>query len=63
MKVAIIGSNGQLGTDLVKAFKAQHEVLSFTHKDLEVADYSSCLILKEYSPEVVINTAAFHKTD
>lgn len=63
MKVAIIGSSGQLGTDLVKAFKAQHEVLSFTHKDLEITDYSSCLVLKECRPEVVINTAAFHKTD
>lgn len=63
MKVAIIGSNGQLGTDLVKAFKAQHEVLGFTHKDIEVTDYRSCLVLKEHSPEVIINTAAFHKTD
>lgn len=63
MKVAIIGSNGQLGTDLVKAFKAEHEVLGFTHSDLDVADYNRCLVLKECAPEVVINTAAFHKTD
>lgn len=63
MKVAIIGSNGQLGSDLVKAFKAQHEVLGFTHKDLDIADYNSCLILKKASPKIVINTAAFHKTD
>jgi len=63
MRIAIIGSNGQLGTDLVKAFKAQHEVLGFTHKDLDVSDYHSCLFLKECNPEVIINTAAFHKTD
>jgi dTDP-4-dehydrorhamnose reductase len=63
MRIAIIGSNGQLGTDLVKAFKAQHEVLGFTHKDLDVSDYNSCLVLKECNPEVIINTAAFHKTD
>lgn len=63
MKVAIIGSNGQLGTDLVKAFRDQHEVICLTHKDIEVADYSSCQILKEYMPDAIINTAAFHKTD
>jgi dTDP-4-dehydrorhamnose reductase len=63
MKVAVIGSTGQLGTDLVKILGATHEVIGFTHNDLEVADYDSCLILKKHQPDIVINTAAFHKTD
>jgi len=63
MKIAVIGSTGQLGTDLVKILGAAHEVVGFTHNDIEVADYDSCLILKKHQPGMVINTAAFHKTD
>lgn len=63
MKIAVIGSTGQLGTDLVKTLGAAHEVIGFTHNDIEVADYDSCLILKKHQPDMVINTAAFHKTD
>ena len=63
MKITIIGSTGQLGTDLVKALRDRHEVIGLTHQDLEVTDYNSCLILKKDRPDVIINTAAFHKTD
>ena len=63
MKIVIIGSTGQLGTDLVKILQDDNEVIGLTHNDIEVSDYKSCLILKELKPEVIINTAAFHKTD
>jgi dTDP-4-dehydrorhamnose reductase len=63
MKIVIIGSTGQLGTDLVKTLGTVHEVIGFTHNNIEVADYNSCLILKQHQPDMVINTAAFHKTD
>jgi dTDP-4-dehydrorhamnose reductase len=63
MKIAVIGSTGQLGTDLMKTLNNGHEVVGLAHKDIEVADYESCLILKQHKPEIVINTAAFHKTD
>lgn len=63
MKIAIIGSTGQLGTDLMKIFQNEHETIGFTHNDIEVTDCNSCLNLKEHQPSIVINTAAFHKTD
>jgi len=63
MKIVVIGSTGQLGTDLVKTLGTEHEVVALTHKDIEVSDYNSCLILKKHKPDVVVNTAAFHKTD
>ena len=47
MKIAVIGSTGQLGTDLVKTLSTKHEVIGFTHSDIEVADYDSLGILKE----------------
>jgi dTDP-4-dehydrorhamnose reductase len=63
MRIAIIGSTGQLGTDLVKILRDKHEVIGLTHQDVEVTDYNSCLALKKHQPDVIINTAAFHKTD
>jgi dTDP-4-dehydrorhamnose reductase len=63
MRVEIIGSTGQLGTDLVRALREKHEVTGLTHQDVEVTDYNSCLLLKKHNPDVIINTAAFHKTD
>ncbi|WP_048150689.1 dTDP-4-dehydrorhamnose reductase [Palaeococcus ferrophilus] len=61
MKVAIIGANGQLGSDLVKVFG--EDAIPLTHKDLDVTDFESLKILKELKPDVIINTAAYHKTD
>ncbi len=63
MKTIIIGSTGQLGTDLTKIFQVEHEVIGLTHQEIEVTDYKSCLILKKHHPDLIINTAAFHKTD
>ncbi|MBS7248015.1 MAG: dTDP-4-dehydrorhamnose reductase [Candidatus Jordarchaeales archaeon] len=63
MKVAIIGSTGQLGADLVKVFSDRHEVIALTHRDIEVENMASCRLIEEKRPDAVINTAAFHRTD
>jgi dTDP-4-dehydrorhamnose reductase len=63
MKIVIVGSTGQLGTDLMKTLREDHELIGLTHQDIEVSNYGSCLTLKEHHPDVIINTAAFHKTD
>jgi dTDP-4-dehydrorhamnose reductase len=63
MRIAVIGSTGQLGTDLMRVMQGHHEAIGLTHEDIEVTEYESCLVLKKYDPDVIINTAAFHKTD
>ncbi len=63
MKIIVIGSTGQLGSDLMKTLKLDHRTIGLTHEDIEVTDYNSCLSLKKYKPDVIVNTAAFHKTD
>ena len=62
MRVLVIGSSGQLGSDLVKAMRG-HEVIGLTHQQIEVTDGLSCRAIVDLKPDVVINTAAFHKTD
>jgi dTDP-4-dehydrorhamnose reductase len=63
MKIVVIGSNGQLGTDLMKVLHDAHEVVGLTHQNIEVSDRNCCLGLKDYDPDIIINTAAFHKVD
>ena len=61
MKVAIIGSNGQLGTDLLEVFSSKHEVVALNHSDIEVVDIDSVKsALTTIKPQVVLNTSAYH---
>jgi dTDP-4-dehydrorhamnose reductase len=62
MKIAVIGADGQLGTDICDALeKNSDDVIKLTIEHIEVTDIDSVSnVLKEARPEVVINTAAFH---
>ena len=63
MKILIIGANGQLGTDSVRILR-HHQVITLTHKEIEVCDYQGTRkILEEYKPQVLINTSAYHIVD
>ncbi len=61
MKVAVIGANGQLGSDIVREFG--REAIPYTHKDLDVTIPESLEILKRDKPDVIINTAAYVRVD
>lgn len=65
MKIAVIGANGQLGSDVVKAFAvAGDEVSSLTHADIDLASMDSVTArMQELGPEVVVNTAAMHHVE
>ena len=66
MKVAILGSSGQLGTDLVRAFTEaeRYEVVSLTHAQIEVTSPESVQrTLAGVCPNIVVNCAAFHRVD
>jgi dTDP-4-dehydrorhamnose reductase len=62
MKIAVIGANGQLGTDLVAAcLEKQWDVVGLTHGDINVEDEVSVrTVLAAIRPAAVLNTAAFH---
>jgi len=61
MKVAIIGSNGQLGTDLMQVFSTKHEVVGLNHSDIEVTDIDNVKsVLTTVKPQIVLNTSAYH---
>lgn len=62
MKVAVIGSTGQLGQDLMRVFG--EEAVGFAHEDLDVTDEESVAsAIRSLEPDWVLNTAAFHRVD
>ena len=65
MKVAVLGANGQLGSDVVAAFRAAgDEVAALTHDEVEVSSSQSVRqALSQIRPEVVVNTAALHHVE
>jgi len=63
VKVAVIGANGQLGTDLCQALH-NFNVIPLTHADIEIADMASVReALLKHKPAVIINTAAYVRVD
>src|SRR5579871_4168128 len=65
MKIAVVGSNGQLGSDVAAAFaKNGDEVVPLTHSDIELSNLESVSgCLQVVRPDVVVNTAAMHHVE
>lgn len=63
MKIAIIGADGQLGTDLCKVID-KSERIPLTIADINITNLLACdKIIQKFKPDVVINTAAYHRVD
>ncbi|MDY7042250.1 MAG: dTDP-4-dehydrorhamnose reductase [Chloroflexota bacterium] len=63
MKILLIGTNGQLGSDLVKAL-TDVDLIPLTHRDVDICEPVGLReTLGRHAPDVVINTAAYHKVD
>ena len=61
--IVIIGSNGQLGTDLQPALR-DFRVTPLTHAQIDVSDFAKVReTLTPLKPDAVINTSAYHKVD
>ena len=66
MRVVIIGSAGQLGTDLVDVLRkdGKYQVFELGHEEIECSDpISIAKALKPTRPEIVVNCAAFVRVD
>jgi len=63
MKIAVIGADGQLGTDLMKVL-TRDEVRPLYYPEFDVTRPERVRSLfQELRPDAVINTAAFHRVD
>jgi len=65
LKIAIIGANGQLGSDISESFKHYgDEVINLNHDQIEISDIDSVSkALKSVKAEMIVNTAAMHNVE
>ena len=63
MRIALLGSNGQLGRDLL-AQLAEHELFALTRQEFDVTDHARARsVITELKPDLVLNTTAYHRVD
>ncbi|MEK6713224.1 MAG: dTDP-4-dehydrorhamnose reductase, partial [Nitrospirota bacterium] len=63
MKIMILGAGGQLGSELVNILQ-DDTLIPLTHMDIEMTDEQQVnSILSSNMPDIVINTAAYHRVD
>lgn len=65
MKIAVLGANGQLGSDVCAAFEKNGDsVMKLTHADIEVSSETSVdSVLGGIQPDLVVNTVAMHHVE
>ncbi len=63
-KILIVGSTGMLAFDLMRVLEKDYEVIGASRADFNVIDYAKAEnFIKINKPDVVVNTAAYHKTE
>src|ERR687898_2439167 len=64
MRVAIVGSAGQLGAAVVREFDDRGDhVLPLTHEDADVTDRSVVAMLVRLHPDAIINCTAWNDVE
>ncbi len=65
MKVAVIGANGQLGSDVYRAFQDNgDDGIELNHDTFEVNDFEKVdSVMHDIMPDLVVNTAAMHNVE
>ena len=64
-RVAIFGSQGQLGVELAATFSARsYDVVSFGRADVDITDPDAVSrAIAQADPQIVLNPAAFNQVD
>ena len=65
MNIAVIGANGQLGSDICEVFKTQSQsVAELKHNQIDIVNFElSRQALGDVQPDLVVNTAAMHNVE
>jgi dTDP-4-dehydrorhamnose reductase len=64
MKIMVLGSKGQLGTDLMEVLASAHVIHGVDIDDFDITSFSDCReTIAEFSPEAIVNAAAYTDVD
>jgi dTDP-4-dehydrorhamnose reductase len=62
--ILVTGSNGQLGSELVKALSDSYQIIPASSADFDITHFEATRnFIKEAQPDVIIHTAAFTDVD
>ncbi len=64
MKIAVIGANGQLGSDICIALKNTDDIVELIIDDIDISNKNSVeKVFNNSDVDMIINTAAFHNVE
>lgn len=64
MRIVVTGAGGGLGRAFLAVCPSHHDVLPFTHADLDIGDHHAVMrTLVPLGPELIVNAAAFTDVD
>jgi dTDP-4-dehydrorhamnose reductase len=64
MRILITGGSGQLGREITEFFQANHQVFSYSSKELDITDKEKVdRVIAQIKPQVVVHTAAYTQVD
>ena len=66
MRIVILGSNGQVGSDLVRVLRDSHaaDVVALSRADLDITEKLTLVDkLGKHNPDVIINCSVYHPVD
>jgi dTDP-4-dehydrorhamnose reductase len=64
MRIAVVGAGGQLGAAVAHACAPAHEVVTFTHTELDAADDAAvAATMERVRPAAIVNGAAYTDVD
>lgn len=64
MRTMVLGAGGQLGRDLVRAFRAAGETRGFDRSTVDICDEASLhRAMGDFSPDLILNAAAYTNVD
>ena len=64
IKILLLGSNGIVGSDILKHISGIYDVRSYGHKDLDITNFD--LVdnrVQEFNPDIIINSAAYTQVE
>lgn len=64
VRIAVTGSEGQLGAAVVQEFRRGHDVVALTHAMLDITDDAAVQrVIGDVKPEAIVNCAAYNDVD
>ena len=64
MRILLLGASGQLGLELSRALPAVGEVMSCSHKKVDITNQNSVMAaIHSFKPHVIVNAAAYTAVD